>query len=86
MDRAETEEEDESSLMSKRRITFDERSDEEIDSSVFDTYLVIEFAKNVNSKSLHWIVDKIRGKKNHGGAELLLRKEPSNEYKYHKSM
>lgn len=80
MDRAETEEDEDSSLLPKRRVNFDEKSDEEIDTSIFDTYLVIEFANNVSSKSLHWIVDKIRGKKNHGGAELLIRKEPSNEY------
>lgn len=82
MDRAETEEDEDSSLLSKRRVNFNEKSDEDIvDASVFETYLVIEFANNVNSKSLHWIVDKIRGKKNHGGAELLIRKEPSTEYK-----
>lgn len=81
MDRAETEEEEDLSLLPKRRVNFEEKSDDEAsDSSVFDTYLVIEFSKNVNSKSLHWIVDKIRGKKSHGGAELLIRKEPNNEY------
>lgn len=85
MDRTETEEDEDSSPIPKRRVNFDEKTsqpseEEEIDTSVFDTYLVIEFAKNVNSKSLHWIVDKIRGKKIHGGAELLLRKEPSKEY------
>lgn len=80
MDRAETEEDDESSLLTKRRVNFDEKSDDELEASTFETYLVIEFADNVSSKSLHWIVDKIRGKKNHGGAELLLRKEPNSEY------
>lgn len=80
MDRAETEEDEDSSLLPKRRVNFDEKSDEELDTPVFETYLVIEFANNVSSKSLHWIVDKIRGKKNHGGAELLIRKEPSTEY------
>lgn len=80
VDRAETEEDEDSSLLSKRRVNFDEKSDEEIDTTVFDTYLVVEFANNVSSKTLHWIVDKIRGKKNHGGAELLIRKEPSSGY------
>lgn len=80
MDRAGTEEDEDPSLLPKRRVNFDEKSDEEIDASAFDTYLVIKFANNVSNKSLHWIVDKIRGKKNHGGAELLIRKEPSNEY------
>lgn len=80
MDRAETEDDEDSTLMPKRRVNFDEKSDEEIDTSVFHTYIVIEFANNVSNKSLHWIVDKIRSKKKHGGAELLIRKEPSSEY------
>lgn len=81
MDRAETEEDEDSSLLPKRRVNFDEKPDEEeeIDASAFDTHIVMEFANNVSSKSLHWIVDKIRGKKNHGGAELLIRKEPNSE-------
>ncbi|XP_037040102.1 anoctamin-10 isoform X2 [Bradysia coprophila] len=77
MDRAETEDDDES--LSKRRVNFEENTDEDIDSSAFETYLVIKFANNVNSKSLRWIVDKIRGKKNYGGAELLIRKEPNSD-------
>lgn len=80
MDRAETEEDEDISLLPKRCVNFEEKSDDELtDTTVFDTYLVIEFANNVNSKSLHWIVDKIRGKKTHGGAELLIRKEPNNK-------
>lgn len=76
MDRAETEDDDES--LPKRRVHFEETTDDDTDS--FETYLVIKFAKNVNSKSLRWIVDKIRDKKSHGGAELLIRKEPNSEY------
>lgn len=69
----------------RRKIGFkNEKSDDEqqsIDGSIsnndpFETYLVISFASDVNTKTLHWIVDKIRGKKSHGGAELLLRMEP----------
>lgn len=81
MDRAETEDDDES--LPKRRVNFQENTDEDEDSTAFETYLVIKFANNVNSKSLGWIVDKICGKKNHGGAELLIRKEPNTEYGQH---
>ncbi|XP_026479834.1 anoctamin-10-like [Ctenocephalides felis] len=40
------------------------------------TYIVIEFAKTIRNKTLLWIVDKIVAKRRHGGAELLLRKQP----------
>lgn len=52
-------------------------SDEEIaDDAVFETYLVVEFSPNIERKTLHWIVDKIRKKTSHGGAGLLIRREP----------
>lgn len=41
------------------------------------SYMVIEFEKNINRVALHWIVDKIRMKKSDGGAQLMIRKEPS---------
>lgn len=37
---------------------------------------MIEFAKTIRSKTLLWIVDKIVAKRRHGGAELLVRKQP----------
>lgn len=49
------------------------------DDEVFETQLVIAFANTVTHKALHWIVDKIRGKRAHGGAELLIRMEPQTE-------
>lgn len=49
------------------------------DEDVFDTQLVMVFANTVSHKALHWIVDKIRGKRAHGGAELLIRMEPQTE-------
>lgn len=82
MDRAETEEDEDHSRMPKLRFNFEEKSDksdDDVDTSLFDTYLIIEFANTVNSKSLRWIVNKIRGKRSHGGAELILRKEPKGE-------
>lgn len=50
-----------------------------LEDEVFETYLVIAFANTISHKALHWIVDKIRSKRTHGGAELLIRMEPQNE-------
>lgn len=55
----------------------DSGSDE---SSIFETYLVVEFSPNIQRKTLHWIIDKIRRKTSHGGAGLLIRREPQNKY------
>lgn len=44
-----------------------------------DTHVIIKFANNVSMNTLHWIIDKIRAKKSHGGAELLIRREPNTE-------
>lgn len=67
----------------RRKVGFNDKSDDELladaNGSVFESYVIISFASDVNTKTLHWIVDKIRGKKSHGGAELLLRKEPDQE-------
>ncbi|KAL9707566.1 hypothetical protein quinque_011084 [Culex quinquefasciatus] len=41
-----------------------------------DSYMVVEFSEDASSESVQWIIDKIRGKKVDGGAELLVRKEP----------
>ncbi|CRL00765.1 CLUMA_CG014020, isoform A [Clunio marinus] len=54
----------------------DSQSDNDGDGT-FQSYIVIEFEKNVNRHALHWIVDKIRKKKIDGGAELLIQKQPS---------
>lgn len=55
----------------------DSGSDE---TSIFETYLVVEFSPNIQRKTLHWIIDKIRRKTSHGGAGLLIRREPQNKY------
>ena len=89
LDRATTDDEEDAlkETFRKRTINFEEKSSEDesqikeepnSDDSL-ETYLVIIFNNDVNSKSLHWIVDKIRGKRTHGGAELLIRKEPQLE-------
>lgn len=55
-------------------------TDDDLDSlTYFETFLVLEFNKEISEKALHWIIDKIRGKKLHGGAGLLIRKEPLHE-------
>lgn len=54
-------------------------SDDDGDFSTFETYLVMEFARDINQKTLYWIIDKMRGKKMHGGAGLILRKEPPSD-------
>lgn len=39
--------------------------------------IVIEFDPQIHKTSLHWIIDKIRMKKSDGGAQLLMKREPS---------
>lgn len=46
------------------------------DGKSFNSVFVIEFHTDVKKKTIHWLVDKIRGKKAHGGAELLVMREP----------
>lgn len=45
------------------------------------THIVIKFASHINASAMMWLVDKIRGKRRDGGAELLVRRQPrrSNE-------
>lgn len=86
MDRATDDDEDaaiKESFQKIKKVNFDEKSeDEQPDGgALFESYLVITFANNVPNKALHWIVDKIRGKRSHGGAELIVRMEPHTEYK-----
>ena len=40
------------------------------------TYLVIRLAPNIQPAAVTWLVQKITGKKQDGGAELLVRCEP----------
>lgn len=51
------------------------------ENSVFETYLVVEFSPEIQRKTLHWIIDKIRRKTSLGGAGLLMRREPQNKYR-----
>lgn len=45
----------------------------------FETHLVIEFSPEIQKKTLHWIIDKIRARVSRGGAGLEVRREPQNE-------
>lgn len=49
------------------------------ENSIFETYLVVEFSPDIQRKTLHWIIDKIRRKTSNGGAGLFLRREPQNK-------
>lgn len=42
--------------------------------------MVIEFDKNIHRDALHWLIDRFRMKKQDGGAQLLIRKEPCLRY------
>lgn len=53
----------------------DESSDE---SHRPQTYIVIKLAVNTPSAALQWLVDKIRGKRRDGGAELIVFKQEYN--------
>lgn len=50
------------------------------DKKSFESIFVIEFHPGVKINAIHWLVDKIRGKKIHGGAELLVMREPLARY------
>ncbi|XP_077290700.1 abnormal X segregation isoform X2 [Arctopsyche grandis] len=40
------------------------------------TYIVIKFAPKVKEKTLAWFISKVRGERQNGGAELLVRRQP----------
>ncbi|XP_055597041.1 anoctamin-10 isoform X2 [Uranotaenia lowii] len=41
-----------------------------------ESYMVMEFGESVETEAVLWILDRVRGKKVDGGAELLVRKQP----------
>lgn len=41
-----------------------------------ESFMVLEFSEGAETDTILWILEKIRGKKVDGGAELLVRKEP----------
>lgn len=40
------------------------------------TYIVLQLSPNVSSSVVKWLVDKIRGKRRYGGAELMVFRQP----------
>lgn len=52
----------------------DETSDEGV--QVPRTCIVIKVARHVRDVTVQWLVNKIRGKRRDGGAELVVRQEP----------
>lgn len=72
--------------MSKQNLN-DELSDEhnEIDeipsSSLPETYIVLMLNTEINGTALKWLVEKVRGKRRDGGAELVLFKQSFDENK-----
>ena len=43
------------------------------------TYVVLQFSRRAKTEALAWLVDKVRGKRRDGGAELLVRRQPHQE-------
>lgn len=58
--------------------TSDEESGPD-ENTYMESYLVIEFSPDIQKKTLHWIIDKIRTKTSRGGAGLLVRREPQTK-------
>lgn len=48
-------------------------------SKYMESYLIIEFSPDIQKKTLHWIIDKIRTKVSRGGAGLIIRREPQTK-------
>lgn len=42
------------------------------------TYIVIRIAPDIQETTIEWLLEKIRGKRRDGGAELIVMKEPYN--------
>lgn len=41
------------------------------------TYIVLQFVSNIHIEVVQWTLCKIQGQRTEGGAELLVRKQPS---------
>lgn len=56
----------------------DQTTDTENEETVLPpTYMVIKVAKNVPETTTKWLIDKIKGPKKSGGAELIVMMQPS---------
>lgn len=49
------------------------------DNGIFESYMIIEFSPDIQKKTLHWIIDKIRTRASRGGAGLMIKREPQTK-------
>lgn len=62
------------------KIQEDESSSSDESPKVFpQSYIIIKFAPKTKDKTLAWFIRKIKGKRQDGGAELLVRRQPYKE-------
>lgn len=54
---------------------FDFTDSEDMDAPFPQTYMVVRFGADVKPRAIAWLVDKVRGPRSHGGAELLVRRQ-----------
>lgn len=54
---------------------FDFTDSEDADAPFPPTYMVVRFASSLQPRAIAWLVDKVRGPRSHGGAELLVRRQ-----------
>ncbi|XP_044267516.1 anoctamin-10 isoform X1 [Tribolium madens] len=66
--------------MSKQQLDASDVMSDEFDenTSLPPTYLVIKIASDIKENTLTWLIDKIRGKRRDGGAELIVMRQPSD--------
>ncbi|XP_063918070.1 anoctamin-10 isoform X2 [Zophobas morio] len=64
--------------MSKQELDTVETMSDEFDegTSLPPTYLVLKVASDIKENTLTWLIDKIRGKRRDGGAELIVMRQP----------
>lgn len=62
-----------------KKINEDDHSSDEGLKSFPQTYIIIKFSAKANEKAIAWFISKIRGKRQDGGAELLIRRQPYKE-------
>lgn len=54
---------------------FDFTDSEDADAPFPPTYMIVRFAPDAQPRAIAWLVDKIRGPRSHGCAELLVRRQ-----------
>ena len=64
-----------SGLLAEMGDVFDLTDSEDADAHFPPTYMVIRFAADVQPRAIAWLVDKVRGPRSHGCAELLVRRQ-----------